>query len=94
LKFQNQTLPEIFQSKSAEKKSVTVWLRNVKLILSSTRTAPTTTTRTWHGFFHQRSPGNFQAGSAENFSITIRLKKENQSSIDPDRFFDRDHDRG
>jgi len=35
----------------------------------------------------------FQSRSAQKFSITIRLKKENQSPIDPELFFDRDRDR-
>jgi hypothetical protein len=68
-------------------------LRKVKLILKRPGPGFTTTTRTGHRFFHQGLPENFQSKSAQKFSITIRLKKENQNSIDPDQFFDRDRDR-
>jgi hypothetical protein len=44
-------------------------------------------------FQNQTLPEFFQSGSAQKFSIKVRLKKENQGSIDPDRFFDRDRDR-
>jgi hypothetical protein len=43
--------------------------------------------------FNQSPLRNFQSRSAQKISITIRLKKENQSPIDPELFFDRDRDR-
>jgi len=38
-------------------------------------------------------PEIFQSGSAEKFSIKVRLKNKNQSPVDPDQISNRDHDR-
>jgi hypothetical protein len=67
--FTNQTLLENFQSKSAEKISIKVHLRKVKLILSSHDPGITTITHYQQSFFNQRSLEKFQSRSAENFSI-------------------------
>jgi len=69
LKFSNQTLLENFQSKSAEKISIRVCLRKVKLILSSNNPGATTEHFIRQPVFNQRSPENFQSGSAEKISI-------------------------
>lgn len=93
LKNKNQSLVEKFQSNLAGKIFIRVWLQKVKLILSSIDPDDTTTTCTQGRFFHQRLPENFQSKSAKFFSIKAWWKNKNQSLIDPDRFFDRDHDR-
>jgi len=41
-----------------------------------------------HGAFE-----NFLSGSAENFSINVRMKNKNLCSIDQRMVFNRDHDR-
>jgi len=69
LKITNQTLLKIFQSKSAEKKSIRVCLRKVKLILISNKPGITTEAYLRQSDFNQRSPGKFQSKPAENFSI-------------------------
>jgi hypothetical protein len=61
LKIVNQTLLEIFQSKSAEKKSIKVWLQKVKLILSSDNPGFTTEHFIPQPIFNQRSLENFQS---------------------------------
>jgi len=43
--------------------------------------------------FNQSPVEKFQSKSAKNFSIKVWLKNENQGLIDPDQFFNRDHDR-
>jgi len=69
LKNKNQTLLEIFQSKSAEKNSIKVCLRKVKLILSSNNPDFTTKHFIRQPVFNQRSLEKFQSRSAEYFSI-------------------------
>jgi hypothetical protein len=93
LKITNQTLLENFQSKSAEKKSSKVWLQKVKLIFSCHNPGIMTTTHSQQPVINQTSLKKFQSRSAENFSIRVWLKNENQSLIDPDQNFNRDHDR-
>jgi hypothetical protein len=44
-------------------------------------------------FFNQGLLENFQSKLAEKNSIAIRLKNKNRSLVDPDQFFNRDHDR-
>jgi hypothetical protein len=53
----------------------------------------TTGARTRGPVFNQGVLEIFSSRSAENFSIKVWLKNENQGLIDPDQFFDRDHDR-
>jgi hypothetical protein len=43
--------------------------------------------------FNQGSLEIFSSGSAENFSIKVRLKNKNQSLIDLESIFNRDPDR-
>jgi hypothetical protein len=69
LKITNQTLLENFQSKSAEKISIKVCLRKVKLFLSSNNSDFTTEHFIRQPVFNQRSLEKFQSRSAENFSI-------------------------
>jgi hypothetical protein len=92
LKIINQTLLENFQSNLAEKISIKVRLPKVKLILSSNKPGFTTKQPIRQPVFNQRSLEKFQSKSAENFSIKPCLKNKNQSLIDPDRFFNHDHD--
>jgi hypothetical protein len=68
-------------------------MQRVKLFFK--RPVPCFTTTTWflHRFFNQGLLEIFQSKSAQKFSIRVRLKNENQGSIDPDRFFNRDRDR-
>jgi fatty acid-binding protein DegV len=93
LKITNQTLLEKFQSKSAEKKSIKVWLQKVKLIYSCHNPGITTITHSQQPVFNQTLLKKFQSRSAENFSIRVCLKNKNQSLIDPDQNFNRDRDR-
>jgi hypothetical protein len=93
LKIVNQTLLEIFQSKSAEKKLSKVWLQKVKLIFSYQNPGITTTMYSQQPVFNQTLLKKFQSRSAENLSIRVCLKNKNQSLIDPDQNFNRDHDR-
>jgi hypothetical protein len=44
-------------------------------------------------FFNQSLLKKFQSKLAEKISITIRLKNKKRSPVDPDQFFNRDHDR-
>jgi hypothetical protein len=69
LKNSNQTLLENFQSILAEKISIKVRLRKVKLILSSHNPGITTEQPIRQPVFNQRSLEKFQSKSAENFSI-------------------------
>jgi hypothetical protein len=69
LKITNQTLLENFKSKSAEKISIKVCLRKVKLILSSNNPGFTTEQSIRHPVFNQRSLEKFQSRSAEKNSI-------------------------
>jgi len=93
LKNKDQTLPENFQSKSAQNFSIKVWLQNVKLFCNDSGSVFTTEHVTRHRVFIRSLPEKFQARSAEKFSIRVWSKKENQSLIDPDRFFNRNRDR-
>jgi hypothetical protein len=69
LKITNQTLPENFQSKSAEKISIKVRLQKVKLILSSNYPGLRTEQSIRQPVFDQGLPKNFQSRSAEKNSL-------------------------
>jgi hypothetical protein len=75
LKIINQTLLENFQSNLAEKISIKVWLRKVKLILSSHNPGVTTKQPIRQPVFNQRSLEKFQSKSAEKISIKVCLHK-------------------
>jgi hypothetical protein len=69
LKIPNQTLLEKFQSKSAQKFLIKVYLRKVKLILSSNNPGFTTEQSIRQPVSNQTLLEKFQSRSAENFSI-------------------------
>jgi hypothetical protein len=71
-----------FQSKSAEKFSIRVWLQKVKHMYLNIRNLFTTESGTGARYFNQSLPGNFQSRSAEKFSSRVWLKNFNQGLID------------
>jgi len=68
-------------------------LQKVKLLCTGAQDPLTTESCTGAPIFNQGLPEKFQSGSAENFSIKVRLKISNRSLIDPDHHFNRDRDR-
>ena len=76
----------MFQTGSAQKILIRVWQLKVNPFFTGPEGVSTTVRRSRSRFFSQGMLKIFQSKSAEKFSIKVRLRNENQSLIDPDRF--------